>query len=148
MSLELKINEAIKKAMIAKDTIALESLRAIKSEILLAKSEKGASGLTEEIELKILHRLYKQRNDSAALFKEQNRIDLANLEVEQAKVIKAYLPQKMPKEELVIIVKKTIDEIGATNMSSMGKVMGMVGAKVSGRADGKTIAVIVQDLLK
>ena len=109
MSLEVKINKSIKEAMIAKDTVALESLRAIKSEILLAKAEKGEIGLKEEVELKILQKLYKQRNDSSDLFKQQNRVDLANIELEQAKVIKQYLPKKMDKEELISLIKNIID---------------------------------------
>ena len=148
MSLEVKINKSIKEAMIAKDTVALESLRAIKSEILLAKAEKGEIGLKEEVELKILQKLYKQRNDSSDLFKQQNRVDLANIELEQAKVIKQYLPKKMDKEELISLIKNIIDEIGATDMSYMGKVMGVVSAKVAGKADGKTISIIVKDFLK
>lgn len=149
MSLEIKINEAIKESMRIKNSTVLDSLRAIKAQILLAKTEKGAENeLTEDIELKILQKLYKQRKESAFLFKEQNRIDLAEEEIAQAKVIEKYLPEKISKEDLVKIIKEIIVEMGAISIRDMGKVMGVATKKIAGRSDGKTISMVVRNLLK
>lgn len=148
MSLEQKVMTAIKEAMKAKDTNALTSLRAIKSAILLAKTESGSKeGLTEEEELKLLQKQVKQRKDSAAIFEEQGRNDLAEPELAQAKVIEQFLPEQLSEEEIEKVVVDTIAQTGAEGMKDMGKVMGMVNGKLAGKADGKTIATIVKNKL-
>ncbi len=135
----------MKAAMKAKDSVALESLRAIKSAILLAKTDKGAGGeLSEEDEVKLVQKLVKQRKDSAAIFKEQGRDDLAAPELAQVAVIEKFLPEQLTEEEIEKVVVLTIEEIGATGMQDMGKVMGMVTKELAGQADGKTISAIVK----
>ena len=134
MSLQTKVMDALKEAMKAKDTIALESLRAIKSAILLAKTEAGAAAeLAEEEELKLLQKLVKQRKDSAALYAQQGRNDLAEPELAQVAVIEA--------------VKAIIAEVGATSAKDMGKVMGVATKQLAGKTDGKVISAIVKSLL-
>ena len=136
---------ALKEAMKAKDTVALESLRAIKSALLLAQTDKGSSGdLAEADELKILQKLVKQRKDSAALFIEQGRSDLADAENAQAEIISGFLPEQLTEEEIEKVVVQTIDSIGASGMQDMGKVMGIVSKELAGQADGKTISQIVR----
>lgn len=136
---------AMKEAMKAKDTVTLESLRAIKSALLMAQTEKGASGdLSEGTELKILQKLVKQRKDSAALFVEQGRTDLAEDETAQAEIIAKFLPEQLSEEEIEKVVVQTIDAIGATGMQDMGKVMGIVSKELAGQADGKTISQVVK----
>jgi len=136
---------AIKEAMKAKDTVTLESLRAIKSALLMAQTEKGARGdLSEGAELKILQKLVKQRKDSAALFVEQGRTDLAEDETAQAEIIAKFLPEQLTEEEIEKVVVQTIDAIGATGMQDMGKVMGIVSKELAGQADGKTISQVVK----
>ena len=138
----------MKEAMKAKDTTALESLRAIKSAMLLAQTEKGAGGdVSEADEMKILQKLVKQRNDSAALFKEQGRDDLAEVELAQAAVINQFLPEPLTEEEIEKVVVLTIEQMGASGMQDMGKVMGAVTAQLAGQADGKTISQIVRNKL-
>ncbi|MBT8234694.1 MAG: GatB/YqeY domain-containing protein [Bacteroidia bacterium] len=145
MKLQDKVMTAMKEAMKAKDTVALESLRAIKSALLLAQTDKGASGdLAEADELKILQKLVKQRKDSAALFVEQGRSDLADAENAQAKIIAGFLPEQLTEEEIEKVVVQTIDSIGASGMQDMGKVMGIVSKELAGQADGKTISQIVR----
>lgn len=145
MRLEEKILPALKDAMRQKNTVALEALRAIKSAIILAKTEAGASEvLTDEQELKILQKLVKQRKDSAAIFETQNRQDLATPELEQAEVIAQYLPQQLSEEAIVEVVMCVINETGASGMKDMGRVMGLVSKELSGQADGKTISNIVR----
>lgn len=135
----------MKVAMKAKDTIALESLRAIKSAILLAKTDKGAGAeLTEDEEIKLVQKLVKQRKDSAAIYKEQGREDLAEPELAQAAIIEQFLPEQLTEEEIEKAVVMTIDSIGATGMQDMGKVMGIVSKELAGQADGKTISAIVK----
>ena len=139
MSLEIQINQDIKDAMIAKDTAKLRGLRAIKAAILLAKTEKGhAEDLNQEAEIKVLQKLVKQRRESAEIYKTQNREDLYEIEVEEEKVIEAYLPKQLSKEEVETIVKAIIAETGASSIKDMGKVMGATNQKLAGQAEGKT----------
>ena len=138
----------MKEAMKAKDTTALESLRAIKSAMLLAQTEKGAGGdVSQADEMKILQKLVKQRNDSATLFKEQGRDDLAEVELAQAAVINQFLPEPLTEEEIEKVVVMTIEQMGASGMQDMGKVMGAVTGQLAGQADGKTISQIVRSKL-
>ncbi|WP_378182508.1 GatB/YqeY domain-containing protein [Aquimarina sp. SS2-1] len=148
MSLQAKVMTAMKEAMKAKDTNALASLRAIKSAILLAQTESGAKEeLTEDQELKLLQKLVKQRKDSAAIFSEQGRDDLAQPEIDQAKVIEQFLPEQMNEEEIEKVIMDIIAKTGATGMKDMGKVMGMASGQLAGKADGKTISTIVKSKL-
>ncbi len=145
MSLEQDLMTALKTAMKAKDKTALTALRAVKSAILLAKTESGATQeLTEEQELKILQKQVKQRKDSAAIFMEHGREDLAMPELSEAKIISRFLPEAMNEEDIEKIVVSTIESIGAKGMKDMGKVMGIVSKELAGKADGKTISTIVK----
>ncbi len=138
----------MKDAMKAKDQNALTSLRAVKSAILLAQTESGAKAeLTEDQELKLLQKLVKQRKDSAAIFAEQGRDDLAQPELDQAKVIEAFLPEQLSEAEIETVVVDIIAKTGAVGMKDMGKVMGMASAALAGKADGKTISTIVKSKL-
>lgn len=147
MSLQDKINEEIKTAMRAKDTVSLESLRAVKSALLLMQTDSGAKEITQDDEIKLLQRLVKQRKDSANIFTEQGRPDLAEPELQQAAVIEKFLPAQLSEEEVEAVVAKIIAETGASGMASMGKVMGQASAELAGKADGKTISTIVKKLL-
>ena len=148
MSLQTKVMDALKEAMKAKDTIALESLRAIKSAILLAKTEAGAAAeLAEEEELKLLQKLVKQRKDSAALYAQQGRNDLAEPELAQVAVIEKLLPKRLSEAEVTEAVKAIIAEVGATSAKDMGKVMGVATKQLAGKTDGKVISAIVKSLL-
>ncbi len=145
MSLQTEVMTAMKAAMKAKDQNALTSLRAIKSGILLAQTESGAKeDLTEDQELKLLQKLVKQRKDSAVIFTEQGREDLAQPELEQAAVIEQFLPEQLSEEEIEKVVVEIIKSTGAAGMKDMGKVMGAANAKLTGKADGKTISTIVK----
>ncbi|MCH7524121.1 MAG: GatB/YqeY domain-containing protein [Bacteroidetes bacterium] len=145
MSLQQDLMIALKTAMKAKDKTALTALRAVKSAILLAQTETGASQeLTEEQELKILQKQVKQRKDSAAIFLEQGREDLATPELAEAKIISQFLPEAMSEGDIEKIVVATIEKLGASGMKDMGKVMGMVSKELAGKADGKTISSIVK----
>lgn len=135
----------MKEAMKAKDQNALTSLRAIKAAILLAQTETGSKEeLTEDQEIKMLQKLVKQRKDSAAIFTEQNRADLAEPELAQAEVIATFLPTQLGEEEVAKIVEEIIASTGASGMKDMGKVMGQASAKLAGQADGKLISTIVK----
>ncbi len=148
MGLQEKVMEAMKVAMKAKDTQSLEALRAVKSALLLAQTETGSkSELTDEEELRLLQKQVKQRKDSAAIFTEQGREDLAEPELAQAKVIEQFLPKPLSQEEIVKVVDQIISESGAVSMADMGKVMGLATAKLAGRADGKTISAVVKERL-
>ncbi|MBP93834.1 MAG: glutamyl-tRNA amidotransferase [Flavobacteriaceae bacterium] len=145
MSLQQDIMTAMKTAMKAKDQTALTALRAVKSAILLAQTESGAqTELTKEEELKLLQKLVKQRKDSAAIYLEQGRKDLALPEIDEAEVISQFLPEALSDEEIEAVVIATIDSIGAEGMKDMGKVMGLVSQELAGQADGKTISTIVK----
>ncbi|WP_405210910.1 GatB/YqeY domain-containing protein [Dokdonia sp. Asnod2-E02] len=148
MSLSKDVMTAMKEAMKAKDQNALTSLRAIKSAILLAQTESGAKEeITEEQELKLLQKLVKQRKDSAAIFNEQGRADLADPEIAQAEVIAQFLPEQLGKDDIAKVVDEVIAATGAQGMKDMGKVMGQVNGKLAGKADGKTISTIVKSRL-
>lgn len=148
MTLEERINEDIKRAMLAREKEKLNALRAIKSAILLAKTSKGASDtLSEEAEIKLLKQLVKQRQDSAAIYKEQNRDDLYQEEKVQIDVIAAYLPQMMTEEEIEATLKQIVADNGFAGMKDMGKVMGMATKAFAGKADNKTVSDIVKRLL-
>ena len=148
MSLQEKIMDAMKTAMKSKDTQSLEALRSVKSALLLAQTETGSKAdLTEEEEIKLLQKQVKQRRDSAAIYKEQGREDLAEPELAQAQVIEQFLPKQLSEEEVGKIVDQIIIESGASSMADMGKVMGLASAKVAGKADGKTISTIVKSRL-
>jgi uncharacterized protein YqeY len=148
MSLQEDIMTALKAAMKAKDQTALTALRAVKSAILLAQTESGAKEeLTEEQELKILQKQVKQRKDSAAIYLEQGREDLATPELSEAEVISQFLPEAMSEEAIVKVVVATINKIGAEGIKDMGKVMGIVSQELAGKADGKTISNIVKSKL-
>ncbi|MDA9343582.1 GatB/YqeY domain-containing protein [Algibacter sp.] len=145
MSLQQDIMTALKEAMKSKDQIALTALRAVKSAILIAQTESGAKeDLTEDQELKILQKLVKQRKDSAVIYLEQDRKDLALPEIDEAEVISQFLPEALTDEEIEKVVVATIEQIGAEGMKDMGKVMGMVSKELAGQADGKTISNIVK----
>ena len=148
MSLQTKVMEALKEAMKAKDTVALESLRAIKSTILLAKTEAGAAEeLSEADELKLLQKLVKQRKDSAALYTQQGRNDLAEPELAQMAVIEKFLPAQLSEAEVETALRGIVNQVGATTPKDMGKVMGVATKQLAGKADGKLISEIVKRLL-
>ena len=148
MSLQTKVMEALKEAMKAKDTVALESLRAIKSAILLAKTEAGAAEeLSEADELILLQKLVKQRKDSAALYAQQGRNDLAEPELAQMAVIEKFLPAQLSEAEVETALRGIINQVGATTPKDMGKVMGVATKQLAGKADGKLISEIVKRLL-
>ena len=148
MSLQEEVMTAMKTAMKEKDQMALSALRAVKSEILLAQTETGfKEELTKEQEIKILSKLVKQRKDSAAIYAQQNRNDLAEPELAQAEIISQFLPAQLGEAEIEKIVLETISKVGASGMKDMGKVMGIVNQQLAGKADGKTIASIVKTKL-
>ncbi len=148
MSLQNKINEEIKTAMKAKDALALDTLRAIKSAILLSQTEAGAKQeLSEDDEIKLLQRLVKQRKESARIYTEQSREDLAEPELAQAKIIERFLPSQLSTEEIQEIIAQIIADTGANGIASMGQVMGEANKRMAGQADGKTISTVVKSLL-
>ena len=148
MSLSERIMDEIKTAMRAKNAVALESLRAVKSAILLAQTETGSKeAISEEDEIKILQRLIKQRKESAAIYMEQQRPDLAEPELAQAAVIEKFLPEQMNEMEIEEVISRIIQENEASGMAAMGKIMGLASAELAGKADGKTISSIVKKLL-
>jgi uncharacterized protein YqeY len=147
MSLEVTISQAIVTAMKAKDKTALDALRAVKSQILLLKTEAKGAEVSAEQEIAIVQRMIKQRKDSYQQFTEQNRNDLAEVELAQMKVIEQFLPAQLSPEELQSAVAKIIAELGATSMKEMGKVMGVASASLAGQSDGKAISDMVKKLL-
>ena len=148
MSLIDKISESIKIAMREKDSIKLESLRAIKSSLLLSLTEKGKQGeISQSEEIKILQKLVKQRKDSAEIYKTQHRNELAELEIKQSIFIEEFLPDQISEDELKKIIQSIINQIGASGMKDMGKVMGIASKQLFGKADGKTISSMVKNLL-
>ena len=138
---------AMKTAMKDKDQTALAALRAIKSEILLAQTSGSDAATTEADEIKILSKLVKQRKDSAAIYTEQNRPDLAEPELAQAEVISKFLPEQLSEAEIGKAIDAIISQTGASGMKDMGKVMGMASSQLAGKADGKTISMIVKEKL-
>lgn len=148
MSLSTQIMEAMKTAMKAKDSVALEALRAIKSGILLAQTESGAKEeISEEDEIKLLQRLVKQRKDSATIYEQQNRLDLAEPELAQIKIIEQFLPEQLSEAEVEQLISKIITENNFSGMQAMGQVMGLANKELAGKADGKTISGLVKKLL-
>ena len=148
MDLFDRISEDIKKAMLARDKVRLEALRGIKKEFLEAKTAKGAGGeLTDETATKILVKMAKQRKESAAIYSDNNRPELAENELAEAKVIEEYLPKQLSEEELTAELKKIIAEVGAEGPKDMGKVMGAASKALAGRAEGKVISAKVKELL-
>lgn len=148
MDLFDKISNDIKAAMLAKDKVRLESLRGIKKEFLEAKTAKGADGvLTDDHATKILAKMVKQRKETAQIYSEQNRPELAENELAEAAVIEEYLPKQLSEEELTAELKKIIEQTGATSAKEMGKVMGVASKALAGRADGRVISAKVRELL-
>lgn len=148
MSLKTQIESDLKQAMLSKDKDRLRALRAIKSLILLAETEKGVAGeLSEETEAKLLMKAAKQRKDSLEIFRQQGRNDLADLEQQELEVIESYLPKQLSDEEIAAEVRRIISETGATGPQDLGKVMGTATKKLAGKADGKTISEVARKLL-
>jgi uncharacterized protein YqeY len=147
MSLQDAVMTKMKEAMRAKDTVALSSLRAIKSALLLAQTDGSGSVLSEADEIKIVQKLVKQRQDSAAIYKEQGREDLAQQELDEVVVLAQFLPAQLSEEEVKAVVVEIIAATGAKGMQDMGKVMGQASGKLAGKADGKTISTVVKALL-
>ncbi|QSS96523.1 GatB/YqeY domain-containing protein [Psychroflexus sp. ALD_RP9] len=148
MSLEKQVMEKMKAAMKAKDSVALGSLRSIKNELLKAKTSSGsAEELSEADELKLLQKLVKQRKESAQVYQEQGREDLAEAELSEAKIIETFLPEQLSEEEIEAKVKAIITEVNAEGMKDMGKVMGLASKQLAGKADGKTISKLVKQHL-
>jgi uncharacterized protein YqeY len=148
MALEEKIMTDLKAAMLAKDEKSLRSLRAIKAAIINAKTAEGAGGvLKEEDEIKLLQKLVKQRKDSLEIFEKQDRADLAQKEKEEIEIIEKFLPKQMSADELKQVIAGIIKETGASSAADMGKVMGAANKQLAGKADGKTIASVVKELL-
>lgn len=147
MSLEQKINDDIKAAMLAREKDKLEALRAIKSAVLLAKTEKAGANLDEESEIRMLQKMVKQRKEAAEIYHSQNREDMAEVELFQAKIIEAYLPAQLSEAEVTNALKAIIAETDATSPKDMGKVMGLANQRLAGKADGKLIAATVKQLL-
>jgi len=148
MSLLKKIDNDIKFAMKSKDALSLESLRAVKSSILLFKTKSGSSiDLSDQDEIKILQKLVKQRKDSAEIYKNQNRLELCDTELNQARIIESYLPKQLSPLEVSTIIDKIIIKLNASSMKDMGKVMGLASKELSGKSDGKTISEIVRKKL-
>ncbi len=148
MALTDQINEDIKTAMRAKDRNTLEALRAIKSALLLEATKTGSGdSIPDDVGNKLLQKLHKQRMESAEIYRQQQRADLAEVEIEQAAVIEKYLPESLGEDEVRKIVLRIIEQSGATSLADMGKVMGMASKEMAGRADGKLIADIVKEEL-
>ena len=147
MTLEERINADLKTAMKAKDDAAKRSIRAIKSQLLLVKTSGTGVEMDEAGEIKLVQKLVKQRKDSLAIFEEQGRADLAKIEAEEITVLEKYLPQQMGEAELTTFLKGLMEQVGATSMKDMGKVMGMASKQLAGKADGKTISTIIKKLL-
>ena len=148
MSLEIQVMADMKDAMKARDEAALRGLRAIKAEIIKAKTEPGANGqITEEGEMKLIQRLIKQRKDSLEIFTQQNRQDLAQKEQEELNIIEKFMPAQLSNDELKNELGKIISETGASSPADMGKVMGIATKQLAGRADGKAISAVVKELL-
>lgn len=145
MSLQVQVMDKMKEAMKAKDTVALQALRAVKAAFLLAKTESGAqSELTEEQEIKIIQKQVKQRKDSVAIYLQQGREDLATPEQAEIAILEQFLPKALSEAEVSQVVLATITELGASGMQDMGKVMGVVSKKLAGQAEGKMIADLVK----
>ncbi len=149
MSLEITINNDIKAAMLARDKDKLEALRAVKAALLLIKTGKdtATAEVPEEVELLTLQKLVKQRKETAEIYKEQNRLDLYDVEMFQVSILEKYLPEQLSEDEVKSIILSIIKESGATGMRDMGKVMGLAGKQLTGKADNKIVAAFVKELL-
>lgn len=147
MSLEQRVMQELKEAMKSKDKAKMRGLRAIKAEILMAKTESSNKELSETREMQILQRLIKQRKDSLEIFEKENREDLAAKEHEEIEVIEKFLPEQLSEEELEAKIQAIIDETGAESMKDMGKVMGIATKRLAGKSDNKTISQVVRQLL-
>ncbi len=147
MSLETKVMDALKEAMRNKDDASKRAIRAIKAAILLKKTDGSGTELDEAAEIKLLQKLAKQRTESLAIYNEQGRADLAKIESEELEVIKRFLPEQMDENTIRSVVEEIIASTGASSMKDMGKVMGVANQKLAGKADGKTIASIVKEIL-
>ena len=143
----MDINQLIKEAMLAKDSVRLSSLRAIKSAFLVAQTEKGAGVLDDAAKQKIIQKQVKQRKDAAAIYLEQNRQDLADDELAQVAILEEFLPEQLSEDKIREVVTAIIAQVGASSMADMGKVMGSANQQLAGKADGKLIAQIVKSLL-
>ena len=143
----MDINQLIKEAMLAKDSVRLSSLRAIKSAFLVAQTEKGAGDLDDAAKQKIIQKQVKQRKDAAAIYLEQNRQDLADDELAQVAILEEFLPEQLSEDKIREVVTAVIAQLGASSMADMGKVMGSANQQLAGKADGKLIAQIVKSLL-
>lgn len=147
MNLEETINADIKQAMLAKDRERLESLRAIKAAILIIKTSKSGSEVSKQEEIQTLQRLVKQRKEAAITYKEQNRLELYDTEVSQAKIIEEYLPQQLSESEIRQALEKIIKELGVSSPKEMGKIMGAAQKEFAGKADNKVVSQIIKELL-
>ena len=147
MNISDKINGGIKEAMLAKDQVKLETLRAVKSALLLEATKDGSSEVNDDIALKLIMKQHKQRKEAADIYKEQGRDDLMKEEIAQANILEEFLPEQLSEDEIKAEVQQIISSTGASSMADMGKVMGQASAKMSGRADGKVISTIVRELL-
>ncbi|GEM51014.1 GatB/YqeY domain-containing protein [Empedobacter brevis] len=147
MNLETQIMGQLKEAMKAKNTVALEALRAVKSELLLAKTSGANGELSEDQEIALLQKLVKQRKEAAEQFETNARPELAEKELAQAEVIQQFLPAQLTDEELTVAIKEIVAEVGATSPKDMGKVMGAASSKLAGKAEGKLISAKVKDIL-
>lgn len=148
MNFQDQLNSKLKSAMREKNKVALESLRAIKSAILLLQTQSGAKETPDDNEItKLLQKLVKQRKESASIYREQGRVDLAEPEEAQISIISQFLPEQLSPEEVQKVIDEVIQLVGATTMKDMGKVMGMANKKIAGKADGKIIAEIVKKRL-
>lgn len=148
MSLEKKIQDEIKAAMLSREKVRLEALRAIKAAILLEKTSDGSGTISDDAVLKIIMKLVKQRKESAELYSSQNRADLAENELAEASFMELYLPRQLSEEELEAELSKIIAQIGAKGPQEMGKVMGVATKQLAGRAEGKAISIAVKKLLQ
>ncbi|MDR0384442.1 MAG: GatB/YqeY domain-containing protein [Prevotellaceae bacterium] len=148
MSLEQKVNDGIKAAMLARDKVRLESLRAVKAAILLAKTSENAKDFDEASETKLLQKLVKQRRETAEIYISNNRNELAGKELAEAEIIEEFLPRQLSLQEIEAMAKAIIEETGATGMKDMGKVMAIASGQLAGKADGKIIADTVKKLLQ
>ena len=147
MSIQNLISEDIKKAMLAREVDKLAALRSVKAAILLEASKDGSSAVSDDIALKIIIKLVKQRKDSAQIYKEQNRQDLESDELKQLEYLELYLPEQLSADKIEIIITKIIVDVNASSMKDMGRVMGLASKELGGKADGKLIAQIVKEKL-
>ncbi|MCA4776329.1 GatB/YqeY domain-containing protein [Empedobacter stercoris] len=147
MNLETQIMAQLKQAMKAKNTVALEALRAVKSELLLAKTSGANGDLSEDQEIALLQKLVKQRKEAAEQFEANGRVELAEKELAQAEVIQQFLPAQLTDEELTAVIQEIVTKVGATSPKDMGKVMGAASSQLAGKAEGKLISAKVKDIL-